>query len=85
MTGRVSAGGLQVARELHDFIETEALPGTGIGAAAFWDGFARIAAEFAPRNVVWFYYEGNDLFNLASERGSRDTRSHSARRHPYDP
>ncbi len=50
MTGRVSAGGLQVARELHDFIETEALPGTGIGAAAFWDGFARIAAEFAPRN-----------------------------------
>ncbi|MGR3718340.1 MAG: malate synthase G [Thermohalobaculum sp.] len=50
MTGRVSAGGLQVARELHDFIETEALPGTGIGAAAFWDGFGRIAAEFAPRN-----------------------------------
>ncbi len=50
MTGRVSAAGLQVARELYDFIETEALPGTGIGAAAFWDGFARIAAEFAPRN-----------------------------------
>ena len=50
MTGRVSAGGLQVAQELYDFIEIEALPGTGIGAAAFWDGFGRIAAGFIPRN-----------------------------------
>ncbi len=50
MTERVSAGGLQVARELYDFIEAEALPGTGVAGAAFWDGFARIAAEFAPRN-----------------------------------
>ena len=50
MTERVSAGGLEVDRALYDFIAREALPGTGIDAAAFWAGLARIAAEFAPRN-----------------------------------
>ena len=50
MTGCVSAGGLQVARPLFDFIETQALPGTGIASHTFWDGFGRIAAQFAPRN-----------------------------------
>src|SRR4051812_13495543 len=35
---RVEAGGLQVAKILHDFLVAEALPGTGIAAEAFWDG-----------------------------------------------
>jgi malate synthase len=47
---RIDAEGLQVDRELYDFIEIEALPGTGIASAAFWDGFGRIVSEFAPRN-----------------------------------
>ncbi|MEO1457313.1 MAG: malate synthase G, partial [Pseudomonadota bacterium] len=50
MTTRVEAGGLQVARELHDFLETEALPGTGIDPAAFWAGFGAIVRRFAPLN-----------------------------------
>jgi malate synthase len=50
MTERITAGGLQVDRELYDFIEIEALPGTGIASAAFWDGFGQIVSEFAPRN-----------------------------------
>ena len=50
MTERILAGGLLIARELNDFIEIEALPGTGIDRAAFWDGFGRIVSEFAPRN-----------------------------------
>jgi malate synthase len=50
MSERVSAGGLRVARELFEFIETEALPGSGVASAAFWGGFGRIAAEFTPRN-----------------------------------
>ena len=33
---RVEKSGLQVDRVLADFLETEALPGTGIGVAAFW-------------------------------------------------
>jgi len=50
MPERVSAGGLRAARDFYDFIEAEALPGTGIDSAAFWQGFGRIAAEFTPRN-----------------------------------
>ena len=47
---RIEAGGLQVARVLHDFVVEEALPGTGIAPSAFWDGFGRMVRELAPRN-----------------------------------
>ena len=50
MTGRVETSGLKVARELHEFIETEALPGTGASPGDFWNGLAAVAAEFAPKN-----------------------------------
>ncbi|MDR3407764.1 MAG: malate synthase G [Methylovirgula sp.] len=42
-------GGLKVAKVLYDFIESEALPGTGVAASAFWDGFERLVAEYAPQ------------------------------------
>ncbi|KLE33662.1 malate synthase [Aurantiacibacter gangjinensis] len=32
------------------FVETEALPGTGVSADAFWQGLANLAGEFTPRN-----------------------------------
>jgi malate synthase len=50
MTATVERAGLQVAAELADFIEREALPETGIAAEAFWRGTAAIFAAFAPRN-----------------------------------
>ena len=46
----IVAGALKVAPILKTFVEAEALPGTGIAAAAFWDGLAAIVAQFAPRN-----------------------------------
>ena len=46
----VAAGALKVAPVLKDFIETEALPGTGIDGAQFWAGLAAIIEKFAPRN-----------------------------------
>jgi len=46
----VPEGGLTVARILRDFVNGEALPGLGLDAAAFWAGFGRLVAEFAPRN-----------------------------------
>ncbi len=45
-----SSAGLQVAPPLAAFLAEEALPGTGISAAQFWQGYARLLAEFAPRN-----------------------------------
>jgi len=43
--------GLQVAERLVRFIEDEALPGTGIDTAKFWQGAAAIFARFAPQNA----------------------------------
>ena len=49
-TDRIAAGGLQVDKELYDFINDEALPGTGVSPEAFWSGFDRLVHGLAPRN-----------------------------------
>ena len=50
MTNRVDRAGLQVAAELADFIDTQALPGTGVQADAFWQGFSDLIHDFGPKN-----------------------------------
>ena len=50
MTERISAGGLQVAKALHEFIEDRALPGTGVASDAFWQGFGAVVTDLAPLN-----------------------------------
>jgi malate synthase len=50
MSQRVQVGGLQVAKELYDFINTEALPGTGVEVEQFWSRFDSIVHDLAPRN-----------------------------------
>ena len=50
MAQRTERAGLQVDTILARFLEDEALPGTGISAPAFWDGFAGLLADFAPKN-----------------------------------
>ena len=48
---RIDASGLSVAEPLHRFIVDEALPGTGVDAARFFDALAGIVAELGPRNA----------------------------------
>src|SRR5215212_7486699 len=50
MTDRVATGDLHVARELYDFINDEALPGTDIDHDAFWAGVDKVFTDLAPRN-----------------------------------
>ena len=50
MTQMNPRGGLQVAANLDQFVETEALPGTGIDSAEFWSGFDALVHELAPKN-----------------------------------
>jgi malate synthase len=50
MTKRLDRAGLQVDAQLARFLEDEALPGTGIEAGRFWDGFAGLLRDFAPQN-----------------------------------
>ena len=50
MADRIQAGALQVDPELYDFINKEALPGTGVTEEAFWSGLDRTIHDLAPRN-----------------------------------
>lgn len=50
MTSYTKVGKLQIAMELLDFIEAEALPDSGVSSQQFWDGLERIAREFMSRN-----------------------------------
>ena len=52
MTERTAAHRLQVASNLHHFIENRVLPGTGVDSAAFWAGFDAIVADLAPKNIA---------------------------------
>ncbi len=50
MTERVQVGGLQVAKVLFDFVNDEAIPGTGLSADAFWAGAEAVINDLAPKN-----------------------------------
>jgi malate synthase len=50
MTNRFETHGLQVAPVLMEFVQTRALPGTGIQPDDFWAGLARIVDELGPVN-----------------------------------
>ena len=50
MTERATLGRLHVATTLQRFIEDEVLPGTGLDAAAFWQGLDALAHDLAPKN-----------------------------------
>jgi malate synthase len=52
MTARTPIHSLQVAAELHRFIEDKVLPATGVASATFWKGFDAIVSEFAPKNMA---------------------------------
>lgn len=50
MTDRVPVGSLRVAQVLYDFVNNEALPGTGIDPDSFWAGVDKVVADLTPRN-----------------------------------
>ena len=52
MTERTLAHRLQVATVLKNFIDRDVLPGTGIDAARFWQGFDAIVHDLAPKNAA---------------------------------
>jgi malate synthase len=52
VAGTVKIGGLGVAATLRDFIENEALPGTGVEPARFWSSLEAILRDWAPRNAA---------------------------------
>ena len=52
MTERTTVHGLQVATELHRFIEDRVLPAAGVDSAGFWKGFDAIVSDLSPKNIA---------------------------------
>jgi malate synthase len=52
MRATVNVGRLTIDKSLHDFVNKEAIPGSGIQAPSFWKGFEALVAAMAPRNAV---------------------------------
>ncbi|MDJ0394120.1 malate synthase G [Rhodococcus sp. G-MC3] len=50
MTERIRVGGLQVAKVLYDFVQSEAIPGTGVTAEQFWRGAESVITDLGPKN-----------------------------------
>ncbi|HEY4551843.1 MAG TPA: malate synthase G [Bacillaceae bacterium] len=48
----VKVNGLQVAKELYDFVNEEALPGTGLVKEGFWRGFEKLVTDLSHMNKV---------------------------------
>jgi len=80
---RTLAASLSIATVLYDFVEKEALPGTGLEPAAFWKGFAALLAEFSPRNRALLAkrdaLQGQiDAWHLAHKGQAHDAASYQA-------
>ena len=41
---------LRVAKPLYEFLEIEALPGSGVGSDTFWEGFSNLVRNYGPNN-----------------------------------
>jgi malate synthase len=52
VTDRVKLDELNVASILVDFLQNEAIPGTGVSEAEFWRGFEALIRDLAPRNTA---------------------------------
>jgi malate synthase len=50
MSNWIRRGGLEIAQPLYEFINDEALPGTGVDADRLWTGLDQLLHELAPRN-----------------------------------
>ena len=50
MKTRVNKSGLQVDALLANFIDTEAIVGTGVDSTTFWEGFAGLVNSLGPKN-----------------------------------
>jgi malate synthase len=51
MRPNVSVDQLKIDKVLYDFVNDEAMPGTGVRERPFWSGFAALVRSLAPRNA----------------------------------
>lgn len=52
MSERITAGNLQIAKELYDLVENEIAPGVSVDTTAFWQAFSIILEDLVPENLA---------------------------------
>ncbi len=83
MTRRVATHGLSVSAGLHQMIEREALPGTGIAADRFWQGLADLVHTQGPKNAALLERRAQlqlqiDQWHLDRKGQPHDAQAHQA-------
>lgn len=78
MTEHVQVGGLQVARVLFDFVNNEAIPGTGLTADSFWAGADKVIHDLAPKNKALLAKRDDFQARIDAWHQSRAGQAHDA-------
>ena len=83
MNDRRQVHGLQVAEELADFIESQALPGTGVAADTFWSGLSRLVHDLGPKNRAFLQRRADiqgqiNAWHLARKGAAHDAAAYNA-------
>jgi malate synthase len=78
MSEMVQSGGLSVAKQLFDFVNDEALVGTGIDSDAFWSSMDRVVHNLAPKNRALLAKRDDIQAKLDQWHGERKGLEHDA-------
>ena len=46
----INSENLSISEDLYNFINSEAIPGTGVTKDSFWKGLSKVSHELAPKN-----------------------------------
>lgn len=76
MSKYVKVAKIQVAEKLYNFVNEEALPGTGLEQESFWSGFAAIVQDLTPRN--------RELLEIRAEMQKKIDEWHKQNKDEYD-
>ncbi|HMN54674.1 MAG TPA: malate synthase G [Sphingopyxis sp.] len=78
MTDFLDRHGLSVDSRLADFVETKALPGTGLDAMRFWADFAALLGKFAPENAALLAKREDLQAKIDAWHQAREGQAHDA-------
>ncbi|MHA7819477.1 MAG: malate synthase G [Erythrobacter sp.] len=78
MTNMTTRAGLAIDEKLAVFLESQVLQPLGRHASAFWEGFAQLLTEFAPRNGALLSKRENLQAQIDAWHSERRGKSHDA-------
>jgi len=78
MTEFLDRSGLSVDSRLVSFIETRALPGTGVDTGKFWADFAALLGKFAPENAALLAKREDLQAQIDAWHRAREGQAHDA-------